>query len=280
MGFTSIRDSIFIYACSSSREALDQWAERFDQKAEKKGIEYTGPYRYPQESVGGKTYRRLHFKVALSDRAKELIKFDPPEELHFKMSPESLPNLSSEDMIPDSETPPVDKSSSDLVGSGPISPKGQHSEYNHGGDDSGQSKNTCSSQAQPSTDSPTTSQNEQLGKLREQAEESAVEEVPESATTSRQTKQQYSRSEKVRDYVMARADGECEGCGEPAPFTSTTGKPYLHAHHIHELSDGGSDTPDTVVALCPNCHYQVHHGEDGEEYNQELLEMVQEIEAS
>ncbi|NHX41401.1 HNH endonuclease [Haloarcula sp. R1-2] len=137
-----------------------------------------------------------------------------------------------------------------------------------------------SGESQTSTESSGSEYESDLTELREQANEAAVEEVPESATTSTQTKQQYSRASEVRDYVMARADGECEGCEEPAPFTSKTGEPYLHAHHVHELSDGGSDTPDTVIALCPNCHYRVHHGEDGEEYNQELLDTVQEIETN
>lgn len=90
----------------------------------------------------------------------------------------------------------------------------------------------------------------------------------------------YHRSKAVKQYVKTRADGGCEGCGESAPFTSKTGEPYIHSHHIHELSDDGSDTPDTVVALCPNCHCRVHHGADGDEYNQKLLEVVQEKENS
>jgi hypothetical protein len=111
--------------------------------------------------------------------------------------------------------------------------------------------------------------------LREKAEESAVQEV-EHSKTIQQTKSEYDRSTEIKAYVKARADGECEGCGSPAPFTSKSGEPYLHAHHIHELSNRGSDTPDTVVALCPNCHYRVHHGEDGDEYNAELYREVQE----
>lgn len=114
--------------------------------------------------------------------------------------------------------------------------------------------------------------------LRKQAEAAATKEVPQGTTTTQQSKPEYSRSPEIKRYVKARADGACEGCGEPAPFTSTTGEPYLHVHHIHELSKGGSDTPDTVVALCPNCHYRVHHGEDGDDYNDELLEVVQEKE--
>ncbi|MDS0474354.1 HNH endonuclease [Natrinema sp. 1APR25-10V2] len=119
---------------------------------------------------------------------------------------------------------------------------------------------------------------EDISRLREQAEKSAVEEVPERVSSSTQKVPEYTRSRKIRRYVLARANGFCEGCGDPAPFTSKTGDPYLHAHHIHELSNGGSDTPDTVIALCPNCHYRVHHGDDGDDYNQELFEIVQGLE--
>jgi DNA-directed RNA polymerase subunit M/transcription elongation factor TFIIS len=130
-------------------------------------------------------------------------------------------------------------------------------------------ENTTSSDPNRDTDT---------SKLRKKAVESAVEEVPQGASTKQHETPTYNRSPAVKEYVKARADGMCEGCREAAPFTSKTGEPYLHAHHIHELSDGGSDTPDTVVALCPNCHYRIHHGEDGDEYNQELLQIVQEKE--
>lgn len=116
-----------------------------------------------------------------------------------------------------------------------------------------------------------------IGELRKKATADATERVDTTAVSS-STKQEYNRSTAVKEYVKARADGVCEGCNTSAPFTSKTGEPYLHAHHIHELSDGGSDTVDTVVALCPNCHYRVHHGEDGDEYNQKLLEVVQRLE--
>jgi len=117
-----------------------------------------------------------------------------------------------------------------------------------------------------------------IDQLRKDAEAAAITEVSQRTTTIQQSKPEYSRSPEVKQYVKARADGLCEGCGEPAPFISKTGEPYLHAHHINELSGGGSDTPDTVIALCPNCHYRVHHGEDGEEYNKELLAVVKEKE--
>ena len=122
------------------------------------------------------------------------------------------------------------------------------------------------------------SESQNVDELREKAEKDAVEQVPQVATTTTYQTDQYTRSTKIKEYAKARADGICEGCGERAPFTSRTGDPYLHAHHVHELSDGGSDTPESVIALCPNCHYRVHHGEDGEDYNEELIERLADIE--
>lgn len=119
---------------------------------------------------------------------------------------------------------------------------------------------------------------EDVEDLREEAESDAVENVAKNATTTTRPTPEYTRSSKVKQYVKTRADGVCEGCGEAAPFTSKTGEPYLHAHHIYELSDGGSDTPDTVIALCPNCHYRVHHGKDGDEYNEMLEQKLSKIE--
>ncbi|WP_424005785.1 HNH endonuclease (plasmid) [Haloarcula salina] len=117
-----------------------------------------------------------------------------------------------------------------------------------------------------------------LSSLRKKAEEDAIETVPEESSTSKDQPSEYTRSEKVKKYAKARAEGVCEGCSEPAPFTSKAGTPYLHAHHVHELSEGGSDTPETVIALCPNCHYRVHHGEDGKEYNEKLIQRLADIE--
>lgn len=117
-----------------------------------------------------------------------------------------------------------------------------------------------------------------LDTLRQKAEESSVEDVSDDVSKTTIEKTQYSRSKDVKEYVMARADGLCEGCDEPAPFMDNNGDPYLHAHHIHELSSGGSDTPNTVIALCPNCHYRVHHGEEGSEYNKELKQKLKSIE--
>lgn len=61
--------------------------------------------------------------------------------------------------------------------------------------------------------------------------------------------------------VLERASGRCEGCLEAAPFIrGSDGSPYLEVHHRVHLADGGADTVENAVALCPNCHRQRHFG--------------------
>jgi 5-methylcytosine-specific restriction protein A len=83
------------------------------------------------------------------------------------------------------------------------------------------------------------------------------------------------RSAHVRRLVLHRAAGKCEGCKQPAPFITTSGEPYLEAHHIRRLSDGGPDRAEWVVALCANCHRRAHHSADAAEFNQMLAAIIQ-----
>ena len=74
---------------------------------------------------------------------------------------------------------------------------------------------------------------------------------------------QYQRDPKVVAYALKKANGICDDCRQPAPFTSRkSGLPYLEVHHVKMLKDGGPDTIDNVVALCPNCHRRRHFGPD------------------
>lgn len=88
----------------------------------------------------------------------------------------------------------------------------------------------------------------------------------------------YQRSEDVREYVLARSNGTCEGCESDAPFVRKDGSPYLEPHHIRRVSDGGPDDPAFVIVLCPNCHRRVHAGKDGARYNSLLLKSMTLIE--
>lgn len=70
----------------------------------------------------------------------------------------------------------------------------------------------------------------------------------------------YNRDPKVKAWVLKEAAGKCECCGSDAPFITAEGEPFLEAHHLRRLADGGSDTVANTVALCPNCHREMHYG--------------------
>lgn len=101
----------------------------------------------------------------------------------------------------------------------------------------------------------------------------------ENADSGESRRRTYARSRALRTYVRARANGVCEGCGEDAPFKAMDGNAYLEAHHTKRRSDFGPGNRRTVIALCPNCHTRVHFSIDGDAYNEELKEKLQQIEA-
>lgn len=75
----------------------------------------------------------------------------------------------------------------------------------------------------------------------------------------------YERNPYVTEYAKRRANGKCELCEEPAPFSNKNGEPYLETHHIIWLSKGGPDTIENTAALCPNCHRKMHVVESEED---------------
>ena len=78
---------------------------------------------------------------------------------------------------------------------------------------------------------------------------------------TRSTSELIERDPSVVAWVLDSADGACECCGDDAPFVrASDGTPYLEVHHVRTLAEGGSDTPENAVAVCPNCHRELHHG--------------------
>lgn len=103
--------------------------------------------------------------------------------------------------------------------------------------------------------------------------------VPERSSTIKDAKVRLrERSEAVKAYVLARADGICELTGKPAPFLRKSGEPYLEVHHTRRLSDNGPDDPRYVAAIDPTVHRQIHFGVDGDEMNERLKEKLKSIE--
>jgi len=66
------------------------------------------------------------------------------------------------------------------------------------------------------------------------------------------------RTRMLMQYVLQRANGFCECCGYPAPFSCENANPYLEIHYINGVGDYGIDNPSNLIALCPVCHTKAH----------------------
>lgn len=91
-------------------------------------------------------------------------------------------------------------------------------------------------------------------KLKALAEQNQSDNVSSRTVTSNT----FIRDAFVAEYAKRKANGYCQLCEEPAPFSNKEGAPYLECHHIEWISKGGSDTINNIVALCPNCHRKMH----------------------
>ncbi|WP_278739575.1 HNH endonuclease [Paenibacillus macerans] len=87
--------------------------------------------------------------------------------------------------------------------------------------------------------------------------ESRTELIPETYETKTRV---FKCNPDVIAEVLVRANGICERCKTPAPFKRANGTPYLEVHHKTRLADGGEDTVDNAIAVCPNCHRELHFG--------------------
>jgi len=68
------------------------------------------------------------------------------------------------------------------------------------------------------------------------------------------------RDPQVKAWVLQNAEDTCECCSNAAPFVTANGEPFLEIHHLKRLADQGSDKISNAVAVCPNCHRELHFG--------------------
>jgi hypothetical protein len=83
----------------------------------------------------------------------------------------------------------------------------------------------------------------------------------------------YARDPRVRDAVLARAQGRCELCGKLG-FPRQNGGRYLETHHIIALASDGADRLTNVIALCAEEHREAHFGERASELEQLMIERI------
>jgi 5-methylcytosine-specific restriction protein A len=91
---------------------------------------------------------------------------------------------------------------------------------------------------------------------------------------SRHSTEAFIRDAQVVAFVLRKAIGICECCNKPAPFEKPNGLPYLEVHHVKRLASGGSDRVENAVALCPNCHRELHHGAKSIELVEQLYQKI------
>lgn len=74
---------------------------------------------------------------------------------------------------------------------------------------------------------------------------------------------EYSAVRTIRDTARTRELKElygnrCQVCGDA--LETSSGSLHSEAHHIRPLHEGGSDTPDNIVILCPRHHAEIDYG--------------------
>ncbi len=84
----------------------------------------------------------------------------------------------------------------------------------------------------------------------------------------------FQRDERLRQQILQRANGICEACGAPAPFTHCDGTLFLEVHHVRPLADGGPDRDHNALACCPNCHRELHHGNNRETRREDVIAKI------
>ena len=71
----------------------------------------------------------------------------------------------------------------------------------------------------------------------------------------------FVRNPDVVAEVLYLAKNICGRCNQQAPFLRGSDQsPYLEVHHQILLAHGGEDTVENAIALCPNCHREMHYG--------------------
>ncbi|EGS1997664.1 HNH endonuclease [Vibrio vulnificus] len=83
----------------------------------------------------------------------------------------------------------------------------------------------------------------------------------------------YERDAAVVAKTLSEANGSCELCNS-VPFIRENGRVYLEVHHIKPLSLGGSDRLSNTIALCPNCHRELHFGDNSKQLHELMFAKV------
>jgi len=94
---------------------------------------------------------------------------------------------------------------------------------------------------------------------------------------SQSSSTKYVRDPEVVAWILNFANGICECCKKPAPFNKEDGTSFLEVHHLKQLADGGSDTTTNAIAVCPNCHRELHFGVNKVNIKKEVINSIERL---
>lgn len=91
---------------------------------------------------------------------------------------------------------------------------------------------------------------------------------------------QIDRDRDIREVCLMRAGYRCEIDSEHRSFNTVSGKQYIESHHIIPLRyqnrfDFNLDIVENLIALCPNCHKAIHHGDY--KIKQQILKQIHNV---
>lgn len=79
----------------------------------------------------------------------------------------------------------------------------------------------------------------------------------------------YKRYNYLMEHIKKYRDYKCQFCS--TTILKANGSYYIEACHIKAKADGGSDTLDNILILCPNCHKLFDYGKrDSEKHSKNL----------
>jgi hypothetical protein len=81
----------------------------------------------------------------------------------------------------------------------------------------------------------------------------------------------------VHAWVLRQANGICDCCQRPGPFLASDGRYFLEVHHLIRLADRGPDTPENAVAVCPNCHRELHLGKRAKSLREAMYRRIERL---
>ncbi|MET9060032.1 HNH endonuclease [Streptomyces antibioticus] len=91
--------------------------------------------------------------------------------------------------------------------------------------------------------------------------------------------ERYMRSAAAREAVIIRSEGRCENpaCGGHPLERTDSGQPLLEVDHVNGLARTGQDTPEFMIALCPNCHALKTRGAGRGELQKSLVPVARKL---